>query len=136
MRHVIVSWLAVLVFCLCPALVSAQTPIVNPSAVTFAASSDHVTNVNSYVVEVNRITGTPIGLVASVDIGKPTPVGPDITSSLPALVGPLPSCTGPTDACYTVTVVTKNGFGATRSAASDPFSHGSPPAAPGRPVLK
>lgn len=111
----------------------AQTPLVNPSAVTFAASSDHATNVTSYGVEVNRTSG---GIAAQADIGKPTPVGPDITTPLTALLATLPSCADAATACYHVTVVAKNGFGVTRSAASIPFSVGRAPGAPGVPIPK
>lgn len=48
-----------------------------PTAVSFAASTDHSTNVNSYVLKVfasgaNPATATP---VATSDLGKPTPDG-------------------------------------------------------------
>jgi hypothetical protein len=112
---------------------SAQTPIVNPTTLTFAASSDHATNVTSYAVEVNRVSG---GIAAQADIGKPAPTGPDITTSLTSLLASVPSCADAATACYNVTVVAKNGFGTARSAASVPFSVGRAPGAPGVPVLK
>jgi hypothetical protein len=120
-----------------PSLAFAQTPVLNPTTVTFTAPADHTTNVASYVVEVNRVTGTPLGIAASADIGKPTPVGTDITSSvLTTLLPTLPSCASAADGCYTVTILAKNGFGSTRSPASVPFTKGGPPAAPGIPVPK
>ena len=70
--------------------VSAATT--QPTRVAFTASSDHVTNVNSYVVAIYRstdpVTGSP---VATRDLGKPTPVGGDITVDISTLVNPLAS---------------------------------------------
>ena len=61
-----------------------------PTRVVFTASSDHVTNVNSYVVAIYRstdpVTASP---VATRDLGKPTPSGGDITVDISTLVNPL-----------------------------------------------
>jgi regulation of enolase protein 1 (concanavalin A-like superfamily) len=58
----------------------------------FTASVDHDTSVTSYTVAVYRasdpVTASP---VATLDIGKPTPVNGDITVDLSSLVSPLPS---------------------------------------------
>ncbi len=58
----------------------------------FTASSDHATNVTSYIVRIHRsvdpVTATP---VATRDIGKPPVVSGDITVDISTLVNPLPA---------------------------------------------
>jgi regulation of enolase protein 1 (concanavalin A-like superfamily) len=61
-----------------------------PTTLIFTASSDHATNVTSYVVRIHRsvdpVTATP---VATRDIGKPAVVSGDITVDISTLVNPL-----------------------------------------------
>jgi len=61
-----------------------------PTTLIFTASSDHATNVTSYIVRIHRAvdpaTATP---VATRDIGKPAVVSGDITVDISTLINPL-----------------------------------------------
>ena len=65
-----------------------------PTTVVFRASTDHTTNVTSYVVAIYRstdpVTASP---VATRDLGKPTPSSGDISVDISTLVNPLASGT-------------------------------------------
>ncbi len=71
--------------------VNATVPT-TPTTLIFTASTDHATNVTSYTVALYRsadaVTASP---VATRDLGKPTPVGGDITVDISTLVNPLPA---------------------------------------------
>ena len=64
-----------------------------PTTVVFTASADHATNVTSYIVALYRGADDPVTAspVATRDLGKPTPVGGDISVDISTLVNPLPA---------------------------------------------
>jgi regulation of enolase protein 1 (concanavalin A-like superfamily) len=64
-----------------------------PTTVVFTASADHATNVTSYTVALYRGADDPVTAspVATRDLGKPTPVGADISVDISTLVNPLPA---------------------------------------------
>ena len=68
--------------------VSITAGATRPTSVAFTAPADHATNVNSYAVAIYR--GTEPSPVATRDLGKPTPVGGDISVDISTLVNPLP----------------------------------------------
>lgn len=111
------SLVIVCLLCL-PANALAQTPVVNPSTVTFAASLDHVVMmpdgsplIASYEVQI--FDGTT--LAKSTDVGKPTPVSGDISV-------PLDRSGLTTGRTYTAHVAAKGPLGSARSATSSgPF---------------
>ncbi len=84
----------------------------------FTASSDHATNVTSYIVRIHRsvdpVTATP---VATSDIGKPAVVGGDITVDISTLVNPLPA-----GSYYAVVVATGPGGTSAPSTPSATFT--------------
>jgi hypothetical protein len=88
-----------------------------PTRVVFTASSDHATNVTSYVVAIYRaadpLTASP---VATRDIGKPTPSAGDITVDISTLVNPLATGT------YKAVVRAVGPGGTTASTASASFT--------------
>ncbi len=88
-----------------------------PTRVAFTASADHATNVTSYTVAIYRgadpVTASP---VATRDLGKPTPVGGDITVDISTLVNPLPAGT------YKAVVRASGPGGTTASAPSPTFT--------------
>jgi len=59
----------VLVFCLVPVVVQAQS-LPNPGRAEFTASADH-TAITSY--EIGWFLGAAVAPVSTVDVGKPTP---------------------------------------------------------------
>ena len=83
----------------------------------FTASADHATNVTSYTVAIYRgadpVTASP---VATRDLGKPTPVGGDISVDISTLVNPLPAGT------YKAVVRASGPGGTTASTASANFT--------------
>ena len=88
-----------------------------PTTLIFTASSDHATNVTSYTVALYRsadpVTASP---VATRDLGKPTPVGGDITVDISTLVNPLPA------GSYKAVVRATGPGGTTASTASSTFT--------------
>jgi len=88
-----------------------------PTSVSFTASTDHATNVTSYVVALYRstdpITAAPY---ATRDLGKPTPSSGTITVDISTLVNPLPSGT------YYAVVRAVGPGGTTASTPSAPFT--------------
>ena len=88
-----------------------------PTRLVFTASADHATNVTSYTVALylgaDPVTASP---VATRDIGKPTPVGGDITVDISTLVNPLPAGT------YKAVVRASGPGGTTASAPSPTFT--------------
>ena len=97
--------------------VSITAAAATPTRVVFTASADHATNVTSYTVAIYRgadpVTASP---VATRDIGKPTPVGGDITVDISTLVNPLPAGT------YKAVVRASGPGGTTASAPSPTFT--------------
>ena len=96
------------------ATVTVGTVTPPPTGVVFAASTDHATNVTSYLLEIfasgaNPDTATP---VASSDLGKPTPAGNgDITVDRTAFFNAL------APGSYIATVSAINSAGKTRGVA-------------------
>jgi regulation of enolase protein 1 (concanavalin A-like superfamily) len=88
-----------------------------PTTLIFTASADHATNVTSYTVALYRstdaVTASP---VATRDLGKPTPVGGDITVDISTLVNPLPA------GSYKAVVRATGPGGTTASTASSSFT--------------
>ncbi len=88
-----------------------------PTSVQFNASTDHATNVTSYVValyrSVDAVTASP---VATRNLGKPAPSSGVITVDISTLVNPLP-----TGSYYSVVRAT-NSAGSTPSVQSATFS--------------
>lgn len=114
---VLVGWL------LAVGIAAAQTPVMNPSTVTFKASPDHATLVTSYVVEVWPQGGS--AAVRATDIGKPAPNATSGDITVPLTVGALNSNT-----TYVAYVTAKGSGGSTRSATpSVPFVWAGAPAA-------
>jgi regulation of enolase protein 1 (concanavalin A-like superfamily) len=97
--------------------VSITTVAPTPTRVVYTASADHATNVSSYTVAIYRgadpVTASP---VATRDLGKPAPVGGDITVDISTLVNPLPAGT------YKAVVRASGPGGTTASAPSPTFS--------------
>jgi regulation of enolase protein 1 (concanavalin A-like superfamily) len=97
--------------------VSITAVAATPTRVVFTASADHATNVTSYTVAIYRgadpVTASP---VATRDLGKPAPVGGDITVDISTLVNPLPAGT------YKAVVRASGSGGTTASAPSPTFS--------------
>ncbi len=89
-----------------------------PTRLVFTASADHATNVTSYTVAIYRDADviTTASPVATRDIGKPTPVGGDITVDISTLVNPLPAGT------YKAVVRASGPGGTTASAPSPTFT--------------
>ena len=92
--------------------------VATPTKVLFTASADHATNVSSYTVAIYRGADsvTAASPVATRDIGKPTPVGGDITVDVSTLVNPLPAGT------YKSVVRASGPGGTTASAPSPTFT--------------
>ena len=88
-----------------------------PTRVAFTASGNHATSVTSYTVAIYRgadpVTASP---VATRNLGKPTPVGGDITVDISTLVNPLPAGT------YKAAVRASGPGGTTASTASQTFT--------------
>jgi regulation of enolase protein 1 (concanavalin A-like superfamily) len=88
-----------------------------PTRLAFTASANHATSVSSYIVAIYRgadpVTASP---VTTRDLGKPAPVGGDITADISTLVNPLPAGT------YKAVVRASGPGGTTASAPSATFS--------------
>ncbi len=112
---------------------AAQEPVViNPTLVTFTASSDHAL-VDHYDLTVYT-SGTTFATVYTRSLGKPTPDGANtISIPLTAITGLLALTK---NQAYTATVSAVNSVGAGVSTPSNPFAFHDPPAGPGRPVFK
>lgn len=116
----------------------AQTPpIVNPSGVEFAASTDHDTVANGvalvakYTLAISTVAA-PAVIVKTVDLGKPAPVAGKVT-----FTGLAPVIAALTAGDYVAVVSAEGPGGVTASVPSDPFSvRPKAPAAPGKPVWK
>lgn len=108
---------------------TAQTAVVNPTTVQFAASADHATLVEgqplvaSYEVRY-RVVGTA-SVVCQVNLGKPTPMSGTVSMPLPSTCVPLSPTTR-----YEAIVAALGPTGAGVSAPSNPFVVVGPPAAP------
>jgi hypothetical protein len=94
-----------------------STPPPSGHSVIFNPSSNHATNVSSYIVEffvsgANTSTGTP---VRTVDVGKPTPVSGEIRVDVSSTVQAMAAGT------YVSTVRATGPGGTARSAPSAPF---------------
>ena len=89
-----------------------------PTRLVFTASANHATSVTSYTVAIYRGVDNPATAspVATRNIGKPTPVGGDITVDISTLVNPLPAGT------YKVVVRATGPGGTTASAPSPTFT--------------
>ena len=97
--------------------ITVTTVAPRPTTVIFAPSADHATNVTSYTVAIYRgadpVTASP---VATGDLGKPAPVGGDISVDISTLVNPLPAGT------YKAVVRASGPGGTTASTASPNFT--------------
>ena len=97
--------------------ITVNATVATPTMLVFTASADHATNVTSYTVALYRaadpVTGSP---VATRDLGKPTPVGGDITVDISTLVDPLPA------GSYKAVVRAIGPGGTSASAASSSFT--------------
>ena len=125
------------------AFANAQTPVVNPTKITFTASTDHnavdpVTGgsvVTGYTLHVVAQSGNcgPAGcgaLFFNKGLGKPTPDGTNTIGpiSIPEFL------TLTTGVRYTATASADGPGGSGVSAVSDPFGRPQSPAAPGKPL--
>lgn len=92
-------------------------PVPTPTTLVFTIPTDYATNVTSCTVELRRggdaLTALP---VATRDIGKPAPVGGDVSSDISTLVDPLPT------GSYYAMVVAVGPGGSTPSAPSAVFT--------------
>ena len=97
--------------------VSITTVAATPTRVVFTAPADHATNVTSYTVALYRGAESGYGEPGRTRaIGKPAPVGGDITVDVSTLVNPLPAGT------YKAVVRASGPGGTTASAPSPTFT--------------
>ncbi len=95
----------------------APPPVVVPTTVAFVPGADYVTNVTSWTVELRRATDPATALpVATRNVGKPAPVGGEISVDISTLVNPLAA------GSYYAVVVTTGPGGSTSSSPSAAFS--------------
>lgn len=118
---------------LCLASIAGAQPVLNPARVVFEPSADHD------VIEI--VTGRPLvekyvlGIIAdganapmtSVDLGKPSPSGGEISAAVDVLLGL------PVGQKFTAIVSAVGPSGSSASEVSDPFGRALPPSAPPRP---
>ena len=131
-------WLT-LYACLFAAVVSAQSPTIQPTQLQFTASTDHtgvITGTSTPLLTnytVNVLAGAT-QVLTPVSLGKPTPdASNQIVVQLSSIAGFLSLAK---NTVYTATVAAVGPGGTQASAPSNFFVLVGPPAAPGTPVVK